>query len=157
MDTILKVDEIQDEIVWELNRRCTCDLTTSHITEPVLECLNLEKSAVTFRAKLHGTPSSTIEDLRVHLMEWISTPESSVVVKSIRYDVSNLCTATAVSARSDEGCRNETSIEVPGNTLLIVVGAGAAVLTMLILAVVCGVVICVIVCINRKQPPPNIR
>lgn len=93
----------------------------------------------------------------MYLMEWVSAPESSITVRSINYDVSSLCTATAVSSRFDEGCRNATSTEVPDNSLGIIVGGGAAVLTVLILAVVCGVVICVIACAKMKQPPANIR
>lgn len=179
------MQDIREEIVRNLNSWCTCNgVTTNLITDENLLCLDANRAAVSFSAKLHGSSRLSVEYLRVGLVEWFNDTTSSIAVRSIEYDVDAFCTVVQDS-RSDvdkQDCdyplatiptmatvaKVTTAVEGTSRTtttgaaeavpfVLIIVGGAAGVLVVLILAVVCGVVICVIVYARTKRPSESLR
>lgn len=155
-----KVEDIKNEIVSNLNGRCECGISISHITNSRLLCPGGDKPAVTFRAKLHGTLNSPVHELSNYLEEWLRVEGSFIVVQSIQYGVINFCSAN-ISSSIEEVCNNISATSVtttqgPG-FIVAIIGGVAAVSAVLILAVISGLVICVVVCAKMRHTSENLR
>ena len=160
-ETISKANDIKEEIIRNLNSRCECSLTVDLITDPGFLCSESDQTVVSFRAELHGSP---IQQLRDSLEEWLNETTSSISVRAISYDIEDYC-SVIVHSEADQPCSYPTGVtttataasEGPSYDFAIIVGGAAGVLTVLILAVACGVVICVIVCTKTKHASENLR
>lgn len=131
-----------------------------------------DQAAVSFRAKLHGSPSLSVLYLRDSLKEWLNETTSVVLVGAIRYDIGAFC-ILILDSDSGQVClypstrlpsTQDTATTTVESTMgegppyvVIIVGGAASVLTILILAVACGVVICVIVYAKTKHPSESLR
>lgn len=157
------MDDIRDEIV----SRCGCGLSTDLISNPRFLCLDSNPAAVSFRAKLHGSPSLSVLHLRDSLHEWLNETSSVVFVRAIEYDINAFCSLILDSDSDQECLYPSTSIVTLSTSMapttagppyvVIIVGGAASVLTVLILAVACGVVICVVVYSRTKRPSESLR
>lgn len=163
---MVNVQDIREEIVEKLNTRCGCGLTTDLITKPTFLCLNNGQASISFRAKFARTLSSSPLDLQDYLENWLNGTMSSIVVRSIEHNIGAFCTAILKSDTDQEMCSypqfiTQTTTDLAStsdtSSIIIIVGGAAGVLTVLILAVVCGVVVCVIICARTKHPSDNLR
>ena len=132
-----------------LNEECECGLTNEHITDHQLYCPYTNKTVV-FRAKLHGTSKSPADELIHYLKAWISSEESMILISLVQHHVQNFCTETVNSTIEEECIPDATTTRAlqpaaEDDRLMVTIAGGAvAVLITLILAVVIGIVVCVI-------------
>lgn len=154
-ETSSKVNDIKEETIRNLNSRCECSLTTGLITDPEFLCPENDQTVVLFRAKLNGHAIQQIQDT---LEEWLNETRS-ISISAINYDIDHYC-GVIIDSKADQPCSYLTGATTVSTAVIgqgrsyntaIIVGGAAGVLTVLILAVVCGVVICVIVCAKTKQ------
>ena len=68
MDAGFKIEDTISVVAEETEELCRCGFTAEHITEGGLECFSSE---VTFRAKLHRTEQTIIEDLIRYLEQLV--------------------------------------------------------------------------------------
>lgn len=172
------MDDIKNEVVGNLNSRCCSGITAGLVTDSRFVCLDNSRAAISFRAKLHGSSRYSVQFLHDGLEEWLNITSSSIIIRSIEYNLDVFCTRildkpgqdtcsypVVITSNTDSMTQptshTTTSANMTTTTaaipfIFIYVGGAAAVLVVLILAVVCGVVICVIVYARSKRPAENL-
>ena len=67
-----------------------CGLTTNHITNGAFQCFIQDSHEVTFRARLHASPTATLTQLINYIIHWIETG-ASVALSGILLSVDRGC------------------------------------------------------------------
>ena len=67
-----------------------CGLTTNHITDGAFQCFVQNAHEVTFRARLHSSPTSTPMELINHIIYWIENG-ASIAINGILLSVDQSC------------------------------------------------------------------
>lgn len=76
-----------------MNFRCGCSgITANLITHSRFVCLDNDRAAVSFRAMLHGSPRYSVQFLRDGMEEWLNVTTSSIIIRSIEYNLDAFCT-----------------------------------------------------------------
>ena len=89
-----KLDDIRKSLVSILNAQCTCDITTSHISQGEFSCRSDPTDSVVYRARISGTPTVSASDLAALIRNWVEGGSASVMVGSLRLHLDPNCDAT---------------------------------------------------------------
>lgn len=113
-----KIIEVINTIVENTLELCEdCGLTRNHITDGAFRCFTQNAHEVTFRARLHISPSSSLMELINYIITWIENG-ATVAIDGILLSVDQRCDIVLESF-SDQECHHEhqtttlTSYEIP--------------------------------------------
>ena len=79
-----------------------CGLTKNHITDGAFQCFMQDSHEVTFRARLHASPTANLTQLINYIIHWIETG-ASVAISGILLSVDRECDI-AIESFSDPEC-----------------------------------------------------
>lgn len=82
-----------------------CGLTRNHITDGAFQCFTQNAHEVTFRARLHVSPSSSLMELINYIVDWIENG-ASVAIDGILLSIDQRCDIVLESF-SDPECHHE--------------------------------------------------
>ena len=118
-----KIMKVIDTIVENTLELCEdCGLNRNHITDGAFQCFTQNAHEVTFRARLHVSPSSSLMELINYIIDWIENG-ASVAIDGILLSVDQRCDIVLESF-SDPECHHEcqtttlTYDEMPTTTSL---------------------------------------
>lgn len=85
-----------------------CGLTTNHITDGAFQCFVQNAHEVTFRARLHSSPTSTPMELINHIIYWIENG-ASIAINGILLSVDQSCDIV-IESFSEPECQREQQL-----------------------------------------------
>ena len=86
-----KITQVTSTVVDNVLAQCeNCGLTTNHITNGAFQCFIQDSHEVTFRARLHASPTATLTQLINYIIHWIETG-ASVALSGILLSVDRGC------------------------------------------------------------------
>ena len=104
-----KILQVTSAITDNVNDLCEdCSLTANHITQGAFQCFVQNSHEVTFRARLHDTPTTTTTELINHIISWIETG-ASIAINGILLSVDQECDAV-LGTFSEPECHNGQQI-----------------------------------------------
>ena len=87
-----KITQVTSTIIDNVLAQCgeDCVFTTNHITEGAFQCFIQDSHEVTFRARLHASPTATPMQLINYIIHWIENG-ASVALSGILLSVDQRC------------------------------------------------------------------
>ena len=82
-----------------------CGLTTNHVTNGAFQCFIQDSHEVTFRARLHASPTAASNQLINYIIHWIETG-ASVALSGILLSVDRGCDVV-IESFSDPECNGQ--------------------------------------------------
>ena len=139
-------------LVETLSQRCHCEFTPDLIGSEGFQCFPESKDAVTFRAEISETPTTSVSVLVSHLTDWVSSG-TAISIGALFITVDRTCSIVIASFISDECQADMTTTLIFATSSSEVVINTAWVITTLVvmISVVAAVVIAVVVITKRKQ------
>ena len=142
----------------KVDSRCDCGFTMSHIEDTSFQCFPGSDNAVTYRARLQGTPTYTHSQLIDLIAQWI-VEDGLVRVQQVLISVDKSC-QVGINSFSDPECSSVASGEDGGVDTAVVGGVVSVIVIALITAVTITVIVIVVVLFkgkNKKQTVGKVR
>lgn len=146
-----KADTVVYTVVTQVNQLCpSCSLTSNHITSAVFRCFPESPQAVTFRAHLHATSSTSSLTLLGHIRAWVD--QGGVIpVNVVLTSLDGSC-PLLISSLGDVECKEESSsLGAMSGVSVVLLGAGVAVGCVLLVLLVAVVLSAVLVLSLRRR------
>ena len=99
---MVRLSDVHDEVLLEIDNRCQCGLTGQHLSVGEFQCLGNSNEA-TYRARLNGTADANSSELIMIIEEWISGA-ASIVVGGVRFAVDGECFPVEIASFVDPEC-----------------------------------------------------
>ncbi len=148
----MKLGEIHDELLAQVNQLCGCGLTPQHITAGELQCFS-SSTEVTYRATISGTTTASSSDILAYLDKWIRSGAASVLVQGFRFLLDSSCLPVAIGSFTDPECGSEgtpSDAEGSDSTAAIIGGVVAGVVVVTCALTLIIVIGCVAVRSRRR-------
>ena len=121
---------------------CQCGFNLQHISDSAFECFS-NPDEVTFRARLQGTAQASSLQLVNYIEQW-STRNVTIAVQGLRLRVDSSC-SIAISSFSDPECETEQQQPTSDSNLPVIVGgAVAGVVALIVTVLAVGLVVIII-------------
>lgn len=132
-----------------LQQRCQCSITVERITNAGFRCFPQSPQAVTYRARLHGTPQASVSELLSLVKAWIVS-DASIVVQAQLLSPDKNCMVAITSPNEDE-CQLDESSEPTGMHVGAIIGGTIGLFAVITVIVVASVVIIVALVRNHQR------
>ena len=138
-------------IVVNVEERCQCGFTQDQIASSAFKCFPASPQAVTYRAVLHGTASTTSSQLISQIEQWISGGVT-ISVQNVLLNVDTNCVIVIVSNHDDEcGMMDDNTVMTESSAIGGIVGGMVAVVLILIVIIVIAVVAALFLRMRKKR------
>ena len=144
-----RISAVTQEVVSEVDSRCDCGFTMSHIEDTSFQCFTGSDSAVTYRAMLQGTPTYSHSQLIDLIAKWI-VEDGLVRIQQVLISVDKSC-QVGINSFSDPECNSETTGRDGGVDVAVVGGGVSGTVIALTTAVTITVVVIAVLFKSRKN------
>ena len=108
IDRNVKLNDITNAVVQNINQRCQCGLSAECITEGAFQCFENSEQQVTFRARLCGTAQTNTSLLLAYLEAFVAQTDSTIAVQGVRLNVDSSC-SVMINSFGDPQCTMTTA------------------------------------------------
>ena len=138
----------QEGLVNELNRLCSCGLTTANLRDGVFSCANGLVQQVVYRARILGTDNYSSRGLVSLVQSWIDSGHAALNVGSFRFQLDPTCSSyldSPFSPDCDVGPPTKAPVVGSGPTSgeigMIIVGLLMSLLLLGLIALIVGLLV----------------
>ena len=130
---------------------CLCGFVWDRITDEVFQCFDASPQAVTYRAVLHGTASTTSSQLISQIEQW-TTEGAGITIQQVLMRVDGSC-RVSLSTLIDDECQpknkpDTTTVSINSGGII-----GGAVAMVMILVVTVVLMVVAALCVKKHRVP----